>query len=61
MRIMNMLTTWIMDFLSMLAAYGNELTPTCHENVWDFNNNGMVDVMDILQMLINQPPGNQGP
>ena len=56
-----MLTTWIMDFLSMLAAYGNELTPTCHENVWDFNNNGMVDVMDILQMLINQPPGKQGP
>lgn len=46
-----------MDFLLMLQAYGTELTPGSQASFFDFNGNGIIDVMDILEMLWNEPPG----
>lgn len=52
-----MMSTWIMDFLLMLQAYGTEMTPGSQASFFDFNGNGIIDVMDILEMLWNEPPG----
>ena len=46
-----------MDFLLVLQAYGTEFTPGSDVSVFDFNGNGIIDVMDILQMLWNEPSG----
>lgn len=51
------MSVWIMDFLLMLQAYGVDLTPGSQASLFDFNGNGIIDVMDILQMLSNEPPG----
>ena len=50
-----MLSTWFMNFLLMLAAYGNPLTPGSDASEFDFNNNGFIDYSDILEMLSMQP------
>ena len=51
------MSVWIMDFLLVLQAYGTEFTPGSDVSVFDFNGNGIIDVMDILQMLWNEPSG----
>ena len=49
------LSTWLMNFLLMLAAYNNPLSPS--DDVWefDFNGNGLIDISDIMNMLSMQP------
>jgi len=50
-----MLSTWIMNFLLMLSAYGNPLSPSDDAWEFDFNNNGQIDVYDIMDMLSMKP------
>ena len=49
------LSTWIMNFLLMLSAYGNPLSPGDGALEFDFNGNGFIDVFDIMDMLSMQP------
>lgn len=51
-----MWSTFIMDFLLMLQAYGTYPSPDSQAILFDFNNNGVIDMYDFLQMLANQPP-----
>ena len=53
------LSTWLMNFLLMLAAYNNPLSP--NDDVWefDFNGNGFIDSSDIMDMLSMQPSANK--
>ena len=48
-------STWLMNFLLMVAAYGLPLTPQDDAWEFDFNNNGFIDYSDILEMLSMQP------
>ncbi len=50
-----MLSTWLMNFLLMLSAYGNPLSPSDDAWEFDFNNNGQIDVYDIMDMLSMKP------
>ena len=49
------LSSWIMNFLLMVAAYGSPLTPQDDAWEFDFNGNGFIDYNDILEMLSMQP------
>jgi len=50
-----------MDFLLMLSAYGTELTPGSDAWAFDFNGNGVIDVLDIMKMLSMEPPPTKSP
>ena len=50
-----MLSSWIMNFLLMLSAFGNPLSPNDDAWEFDFNGNGSIDVQDIMTMLSLQP------
>jgi len=49
-------SNWIMDFLLMLQAFGTALTPGSDASEFDFNNNGQIDMQDIITFLSYQPP-----
>ena len=55
-----MLSNWIMNFLLMLAAFGNPLSPSDDAWEFDFNGNGSIDVQDIMTMLSSQPSSKKG-
>mgnify|MGYP005992558421 FL=1 len=40
----------------MLQAFGIALTPGSDASEFDFNNNGQIDMQDILTFLSHQPP-----
>ena len=48
-------SNWIMNFLLMLSAYGIPLPDGSDASEFDFNNNGVIDYSDILEMLSMQP------
>ena len=50
-----MWSTYIMDLLLMLQAFGVELTPGSDASAFDFNSNGIIDLYDLLQHLSMQP------
>ena len=50
-----MLSTWLMNFLLMLSAFGITLTPGSDASEFDFNGNGVIDIFDIMDMLSMQP------
>ena len=54
-----MLSNWIMNFLLMLSAFGNPLSPS--DDAWEFyfNGNGSIDTQDIIMMLSFQPSPNK--
>ena len=54
-----MLSTWLMNFLLMLSAFGNPLSPGDDAWEFDFNNNGQIDVYDIMDMLAMKPSPNK--
>jgi hypothetical protein len=54
-----MLSNWIMNFLLMLSAFGNPLSPSDDAWEFDFNGNGSIDVQDIMTMLSSQPSPNE--
>ena len=45
------LASWIMNFLLMLSAFGNNITPGSDVSEFDFNNNGQIDMQDLMHML----------
>ena len=49
------LSSWIMNFLLMVSAFGIPLTPDDSAWEFDFNGNGFIDYNDILEMLAMQP------
>ena len=49
------LSNWIMNFLLMLSAFGNSLSPSDDAWEFDFNGNGFIDIFDIMDMLSMQP------
>jgi hypothetical protein len=48
------LSNWIMNFLLMLSAFGNPLSPSDDAWEFDFNGNGFIDIFDIMDMLSMQ-------
>ena len=54
-----MLSTWFMNFLLMLSAFGITLTPGSDASEFDFNGNGIIDIFDIMDMLSMQPSANE--
>ena len=40
----------------MLQAFGTALTPGSDASEFDFNNNGQIDMQDIITFLSYQPP-----
>ena len=48
-------SNWIMNFLLMLSAFGNPLSPSDDAYEFDFNGNGFIDIFDIMDMLSMQP------
>ena len=53
------LANWIMNFLLMLSAYGNPLSPSDDAWEFDFNGNGIIDSSDIMEMLSLQIPSDK--
>jgi len=53
-----MWSTFIMDFLLVLTAFGNEFAEGSQVAQFDFNSNGIIDLSDLLEMLSRQPPKN---
>ena len=53
------LSSWIMNFLLMVSAYGLPLTPQDDAWEFDFNGNGFIDIFDIMDMLSMQPSANE--
>ena len=53
------LSNWIMNFLLMLSAFGNPLSPSDDAYEFDFNGNGFIDIFDIMDMLSMQPSANE--
>lgn len=51
-----MWSTYIMDLLLLLQAYGTDIAPGSDASAFDFNMNGVIDMYDFLQMLSQQPP-----
>ena len=49
------LSNWIMNFLLMLSAFGNPLSPSDDAWEFDFNGNGFIDIFDIMDMLSMHP------
>ena len=54
MQGMNALT-YLMNLLSLLAAYGSEVTDS--NKCWDFNADGIIGSADLLVMLAGYPYG----
>jgi hypothetical protein len=52
------LASWIMNFLLMLSAFGNNITPGSDVSEFDFNNNGQIDMQDLMHMLSEHPELN---
>ena len=48
-----------MNFLLMLSAFGNPLSPSDDAWEFDFNGNGQIDVFDIMDMLAMKPSPNK--
>ena len=48
-----------MNFLLMLSAFGNPLSPSDDAWEFDFNENGFIDIFDIMDMLSMQPSANE--
>ena len=48
-----------MNFLLMLASYGNPITLGSDVAEFDFNHNGQIDIQDILTFLSHQPPPDE--
>jgi len=46
---------WMMNLLLMLASFGTFYTPGSSVSEFDFNENGQIDVFDILDMLAMKP------
>ena len=51
-----MWSTYIMDLLLLLQAYGTTPFPGSDAYQLDFNGNGIIDMVDFLEMLSRQPP-----
>lgn len=51
-----MWSTYIMDLLLLLQAYGTMPPPGSDAYELDFNGNGVIDMYDFLEMLSMQPP-----
>lgn len=51
-----MWSTFIMDLLLMLQAYGTSPSKGSQAAAFDFNGNGIIDMADFLEMLAQQPP-----
>ena len=51
-----MWSTYIMDLLLLLQAYGSSPAPGSQASALDFNGNGIIDMVDFLEMLSQQPP-----
>ena len=45
-----------MSLLLLLTAFGNEYDPNSDVAVFDYNNNGVIDMQDFIHMLSLQPP-----
>jgi len=50
-----MWSTYIMDFLLLLANYGQAIDPESHAACMDFNGDGFITMYDFLEMLSRQP------
>ncbi len=50
-----MLLTCLMNFLLILSAFGIAFSPGDDAWEFDFNNNGQIDVYDIMDMLSMKP------
>ena len=48
-----------MNFLLMLSALGNPLSPSDDAWEFDFNGNGFIDIFDMMDMLSMQPSVNE--
>lgn len=51
-----MWSTYIMDLLLLLQAYGTNPAAGSEAAAFDFNANGTIDMADFLTMLAQQPP-----
>ena len=51
-----MWSTYIMDLLLLLQAYGHEVAVGSDAWQFDYNGNGVIDMYDFLQHLSQQPP-----
>tara|TARA_R100000149_G_C5854819_1_gene122459 strand:- start:637 stop:795 length:159 start_codon:yes stop_codon:yes gene_type:complete len=51
-----MWSTYIMDLLLLLQAYGSSPDPDSDAYRLDFNGDGIISMYDFLEMLANQPP-----
>tara|TARA_Y100000114_G_scaffold132108_1_gene130687 strand:- start:146 stop:316 length:171 start_codon:yes stop_codon:yes gene_type:complete len=51
-----MWSTYIMDLLLLLGAYGTTPSSGSEASAFDFNGNGSIDMFDFLEMLSQQPP-----
>ena len=49
-------SNYIMSLLLLLTAFGNEYDPNSDVAVFDYNNNGVIDMQDFIHMLSLQPP-----
>ena len=49
-------SNYIMNLLLLLTAFGNEYDPNSDVAVFDYNNNGVIDMYDFIHMLSLQPP-----
>jgi len=48
-------STYIMDLLLLLQAYGTSPSQGSQSSELDFNANGIIDMVDFLEMLSRQP------
>jgi len=51
-----MWSTYIMDLLLLLQAYGTSPSPGSQAAAFDFDGNGIINMVDFLEILANQPP-----
>lgn len=51
-----MWSTYIMDLLLLLQAYGTSPPPGSQAFELDFNGDGLIGMYDFLEMLSQQPP-----
>jgi len=51
-----MWSTYIMDLLLLLQAYGTSPAPGSQASELDFNGDGLISMYDFLEMLAQQPP-----
>jgi len=48
-------STWLMDFLLILSLYGTILPKNSTALHMDYNANGVIDIYDLLDHLLNKP------